>query len=543
MGALIPSSSSNNDVVRSTAPVTIIGGAVVDLPISSPEVDISHNSLSSANSVVSPTRQLDASDLLGNSEAAITSEDEVEPEFLATCTLPLSFASFNPLSSHRSPVASPALVPYSQTHPAISIEERPRTRRNTPNHLSSTSDSALRRSPLERRREVDAGPVFDEDAPEDEGMSTLPPLYEQVFRSPVDVQPMTSNLRTRNITYDDRDMVTLKYQGFWFHDGTWNASNVGDSGTLSSSNDPLANITFNFPEPAIAFYFFGIQRLRGGLYGICIDCSPNNPRFQTVDGLSTSDDGQNPPTVLFSKRFDTSAQHVIILRNENDTRIVPGGNSQIAIDRFVLEVPDDSAPVTSSSPLPSPTSTSDSGKSGPPIGAIVGAVGGFLLAVILIVVGLHYRHRRKRSLLAFAHEDVSTNPSEASFPDIVPYSVMHPSISKEERPKAGESNSTSQRPSSPTTSSGSASISAYLRFQRRERRRQREVDAAQIPERRREADAGPVPLDDERSTLPPLYEEVFQAYGNCEAGPSSRPPSGEVPHPGSTAATVQGTEK
>ncbi|KAJ8084853.1 hypothetical protein PM082_003630 [Marasmius tenuissimus] len=235
MGALIPSSSSNNDVVRSTAPVTIIGGAVggsvlaiilIIVGVScwcrkrardvvaqdrllssgpshpSPEVDISHNSLSSANSVVSPTRQLDAFDLLGNSEAATTPRMRSNLSFSRRApsravidgprslrTPPrLSFARFNPLSNHRSPVPSPIPVPYSQTHPAISTEERQRAGRNAHNHLSTTSGSGLRRSPLERRREVDAGPVFDEDAPEDEGMSTLPPLYEQVFRSPVDVR-------------------------------------------------------------------------------------------------------------------------------------------------------------------------------------------------------------------------------------------------------------------------------------------------------------------------------------------------------------------
>ena len=56
---------------------------------------------------------------------------------------------------------------------------------------------------------------------------------------------MGSNLRTKNVTYDDRDQDNLKYGGFWFHEGTWNASNVDQSGTLSSSNDPNANITFS----------------------------------------------------------------------------------------------------------------------------------------------------------------------------------------------------------------------------------------------------------------------------------------------------------
>ncbi|KAL0061512.1 hypothetical protein AAF712_011655, partial [Marasmius tenuissimus] len=52
------------------------------------------------------------------------------------------------------------------------------------------------------------------------------------------------NLRTKNITYDDRDTKTLVYRKNWFHDGTWNASNVGQTGTLSSSNVPDASVTF-----------------------------------------------------------------------------------------------------------------------------------------------------------------------------------------------------------------------------------------------------------------------------------------------------------
>ncbi|KAK1233812.1 hypothetical protein PQX77_003011 [Marasmius sp. AFHP31] len=357
---------------------------------------------------------------------------------------------------------------------------------------------------------------------------------------------MTSNLRTKNITYDDRDTNNLKYGGFWFLDGTWNASNVGQTGTLSSSNDPDANITFTFPEPAIAFYLFGFRRSRGGLYGICIDCDVDKPNYQDIDALETTDNDNtlNPPVALFLKRFETPAQHVVILRNENDTRIAPGGNSQIAIDRFVLEVVDNpSAPTVT--PFGSPPSTSASRNSEPPIGVIIGGVGGgILLAVILILLGLYYcRRHHKRHQLALAHEDVNTDPSEAGFPTIFPYSVMHPSISKEERPKAGEPRRTPQRPPSPTTSSGSTAIVAYFRFRRRQRRErlQNEINAEQRPERRREADAGPVPLEDAESTLPPLYEHVFQA------GSSNRPPSGQ-PEPNGesqpmTAPVVQNTGK
>ncbi|KAL0061515.1 hypothetical protein AAF712_011658 [Marasmius tenuissimus] len=330
---------------------------------------------------------------------------------------------------------------------------------------------------------------------------------------------MASNPRTENITYDDRDTTNLKYGPKWFHDGTWNASSVDQSGTLTSANDLDANVTFNFPEPAIAFYYFGIKRSQGGLYGICIDCDPNKPDFQTIDAFNATDDGKNPPVVLFSKRFDPPAQHVVILRNQKDSR-GPKGNSQITIDRFVLEVVDNSP--TPAIPSPSPSLTSDTVKLGPPIGAIVGGtIGGFLLAIVMIVAGVYYWYRHRRQLVS-VHNNLNADDSEASFSTIVPYPVMHPSIPKEERIKAGQPNPTLQRPPSPTPSSGSTAIVAYFRFRRRGW--QRNIGAELRPEWRREADAGPIPAEDEESTLPPLYEQVFQA------GPSNRPPSNQEPN-------------
>ncbi|KAL0061516.1 hypothetical protein AAF712_011659 [Marasmius tenuissimus] len=334
---------------------------------------------------------------------------------------------------------------------------------------------------------------------------------------------MTSELRTKNITYDDRDTNNLKYGLSWFHDGIWNASNLNmdQIGTLSGSNDPNAYVTFNFPIPAIAFHYFGILRSRGGLYGICVDCDPNQPNLQDIDAFNITDDGQNPPVALFSKHFDTPAQHVVILKNKKDPRGVPAGNSQITIDRFVLEVVDDSpTPVTTQAPSPTPTNVL--GKAGPPVGAIVGgAIGGLLLAVILIISGLHYMRRYKRHQLAFAHENLDAREaSQASIPIIVPYTSTHPSLSKEERPKAGRSRRT-YRPPGPTPSSGSTTIVTDVRFRRRGR--QHEVDAERRPKRRREVDAGPIPPEHEESIPPPLYEQAFRA------GPSNSPPSDQEP--------------
>ncbi|KAK1217108.1 hypothetical protein PQX77_020254 [Marasmius sp. AFHP31] len=322
--------------------------------------------------------------------------------------------------------------------------------------------------------------------------------------------------RTKNITYDDRDVKNLEYNGYdWVLNGTWNAINVGRSGTLSSSRDPNATVTFNFPEPAVAFQYYGIPRSHGGLYGICIDCDPDNQHFQTIDGLNFSDDGKNPPIALFSKVFDTPAKHVVILRNQNDTRVQPRGNSQITVDRFVLEVIDDSpVPVT---PSPPPFPVSDLVKPGPPIGAVIGGAlgGGLMLAVVSTVIRVYWRRRRKHSnRIISTHDDINTNPSGPSLLTVFPYSQMHASITKEERPKTGslrppqppQPSQSSPRTTSATTSS--STIAAYFHFRRLERRR--------------EVDAGPVHLEEDS---PPLYEQVL------EAGASNLPlPSGQVPH-------------
>ncbi|KAF9559488.1 hypothetical protein CPC08DRAFT_708788 [Agrocybe pediades] len=167
---------------------------------------------------------------------------------------------------------------------------------------------------------------------------------------------MSSAVGLRNISFDDRD-VSLKYQGSWFNTGTYNATSVHQSGTLSSTNSVGASVTFTFPQPAVAFYYYGIKRSRGGNYSICVDCDPNNRVFLNIDGVNSTDDGQNPPVVLFSTAFPTPGVHEIILVNDEDSRF-PGGNSQITVDRFDLEIVDPNAvPTPSPSPVDHPTST------------------------------------------------------------------------------------------------------------------------------------------------------------------------------------------
>ncbi|KAF5330702.1 hypothetical protein D9619_005965 [Psilocybe cf. subviscida] len=138
--------------------------------------------------------------------------------------------------------------------------------------------------------------------------------------------------------YDDRSSE-FTYSGSWFTDGTWTASN-GQSGTLSSTNDQSASVKFTFPIAATEFRYYGMKRSNGGLYGICVDCDPNNPSFDTrIDAFDPTDNGQSPPSLLFSQKFSSPSVHVVIIHNEPDSRGQPSGNSQLTLDRFELDVP------------------------------------------------------------------------------------------------------------------------------------------------------------------------------------------------------------
>ncbi|KAK7040142.1 hypothetical protein VNI00_009948 [Paramarasmius palmivorus] len=90
--------------------------------------------------------------------------------------------------------------------------------------------------------------------------------------------------RYKNITFDDRDVEHLRYSDNWFLTGTYNASNVGETGTLASSNS-LATVTF---EPANGFFYYGMRRSGP-------DCDPEDQHFEDIDVSNRTDDGHNPP--------------------------------------------------------------------------------------------------------------------------------------------------------------------------------------------------------------------------------------------------------
>ncbi|KAJ4472434.1 hypothetical protein C8J55DRAFT_563189 [Lentinula edodes] len=216
-----------------------------------------------------------------------------------------------------------------------------------------------------------------------------------------------------NQTYDETDTTVLHYTGGWpSPQDAWNVSNTGD-GRILSSEDIRANVTFIFPTPANAVYYYGLPRCCGALYAICVDClSSKAPIFETIDAVNVTDVGNSPPIVLWSKTFDTPGIHEILLTNQNDSRF---GRSQITIDRFELQIPNTatssisgtlstasspSSVVTSSIPETSSNISSTfpvaNAKPPPPIGAIIGGVVGALVLIGFIIIMWVFRQRRQR---------------------------------------------------------------------------------------------------------------------------------------------------
>ncbi|KAF5353432.1 hypothetical protein D9756_007769 [Leucocoprinus leucothites] len=335
---------------------------------------------------------------------------------------------------------------------------------------------------------------------------------------------------TRNISFDDTDTALVYSPGGFWNRGTWNASSTGQSGTLSTSNVLFdANITFTFPQAAVGFYYYGIRRARGASYGICVDCDQNALSFETIDAVNITDDGKNPPVVLYSVHFDSPGAHRIILRNQPDTRF-PNNNSQITVDRFEIEVIDPNAPslvtiTASGSPNPTSSSTSTSSSpsanssSNPNIGAIVGGVIGGLAAILLALSLWYCRWRSKRSV----HRDTIGTEGFDPTPAVLPsQSLANPSSTMSEIPTTSTMNAANAKgrhirgviqsthhgsgPSfgssnwtMPTTSSG---------LQRAETAQRREIDAGAVN-------------DIDHDTLPPEYDQVFRRASQSTS--SSRP--------------------
>jgi len=244
-------------------------------------------------------------------------------------------------------------------------------------------------------------------------------------------------------------------------------------------------------------------------------------------------------------RFKTPGIHEIIIRNENDTSVIPGGNSQLTIDGIDLEVADTSVTTSSDSsstmtsiasvassvassgssspsssvstpPLSADSSSSPSQSSSshsPSIGAIVGGAlgGGFVLVfVLLFLFWFRLKQRRKAPTGNLGPSSVFIPPPQTSslppplFSSIsttatppTQNSIIIPSTNAQypgrygyaPRPRKG-AQGYFPNPLPSEVSSGSTS---------------QPPSSTQV---RREQDAGPLPAD-LGATLPPEYSQVF----------------------------------
>jgi hypothetical protein len=285
-----------------------------------------------------------------------------------------------------------------------------------------------------------------------------------------------------NVTYDDRDSV-FKYSPGWFLTGTYNATSVGQTGTLASSDITSGvNVTFVFPAPATEFFYFGIKRCCGAAYLICVDCDPNDRQFVPINAVDPTDDGQNPPVVLYSQKFSVAGVHEVILMNQPDLAF--GGKSQITLDRFELTVPDPGAATASSTLLSSPSSTpttnvgalakSSSSTTSRYLAPILGGIlGGLATLLLVIVIWLLVRRRSRR-----------------------------PVYNEEQASSDNQAQSLWRSPSTLTTLTAPTTISA--------RTSRRELDAGRIDN---------YPEPDE--VLPPEYGQVFNTDRRAPSSVSS----------------------
>ncbi|KAK7040158.1 hypothetical protein VNI00_009964 [Paramarasmius palmivorus] len=315
-------------------------------------------------------------------------------------------------------------------------------------------------------------------------------------------------MSTRRIAFGDRDPL-LNYTTDWYQ-GYYNATSVHESGTLASANSLAARVTFDFPEPAVGFYYYGILRSGGGSYGICFDCNPDTPNYETIDGVNRTDNGQNPPVVLYSRTFSTPELHRVILTNRRDDRFA-NGTSQITLARFELEVPvngpQSSSQGTSSSLETSPssvTSTPANPSRSRNIGAIAGGVLGGCAGLLALLAMLCIWLRRRRRCTE-AQRPSLRESGIRSTPGINPYAISYSEAALRDpigkrsglkphhtSPSSFDGSSQQHSPSDPDTS---MSIPVAMQWS------YREASTGRVEEQD----------DDGTSILPPDYEQVFRS--------------------------------
>ncbi|KAK0498990.1 hypothetical protein EDD18DRAFT_1460990 [Armillaria luteobubalina] len=332
-----------------------------------------------------------------------------------------------------------------------------------------------------------------------------------------------------NVTIDNTvisDNLTYLPVETWTNNATYNASHTGETRTLSFTKDPTGNVTFIFPEAANAFYYYGIRPCCGGLYAICIDCDFDSPtgRYESIDAINAiniSEDGRNPPVVLYSKTFDTPGVHKVTLSNQQDTRF-PGGNSQLTVDRFVLQVPNDA-----------PGASQSSTTSKAPIGATVGGILAGIAAISLcfiIWLSMRRRHHTRHGNQP-EHNDTNTSfyaiPYEYS-PFIIPGPRTKTSTAYVARADVTSDSTSRKRNRTPVVAGASVSNSESLGHTHPSSSRM--ASSERLP--RRETDAGRIDFDDDDDdlrTLPPEYEDIFRGGQSVARRLSHRLPTRPEP--------------
>jgi len=262
--------------------------------------------------------------------------------------------------------------------------------------------------------------------------------------------------------------------------------------------------------------------------------------------------------VLFSKHFNTPGIHEIIIRNENDTRVIPGGNSQLTIDRIVLEIAaDDTSIATPSSSsvstlsisgssllypsqstsvsvsasslvagasLVASISASVSASSSPsdsqaisphpsPIGSIVGGALGGGVVVVLICLFLFWNRLRRRRKASTANTGASSSAGPVHPSSLPPSTTVAP-------PMAMAHNSTTlltrfvQYPAryGYALRPGKGAQDYFLPSSMSSHLEPSSSHPPPPPSSSRgrwEQAAGPLPVGTEEPTLPPEYNQVF----------------------------------
>ncbi|KAF5327609.1 hypothetical protein D9619_004805 [Psilocybe cf. subviscida] len=194
--------------------------------------------------------------------------------------------------------------------------------------------------------------------------------------------------------YDDSSSEFV-YSGSWLRTGTWSTSD-GQRGTVSSTSEIGATVSFTFPVPAIAFRFYGLKSSRGAYYGVCVDCNPSAPQYTFVSAYNATDNGSSPPVYFYHHSWLGPGIHSVTVINQSDRRGIPSGNSVLALDRFELDVPV-VLPTTSPSQTPSSAAASQSqaqqttlsagdgggGGNSPPVTTQVVSQGGGLTTLVI----------------------------------------------------------------------------------------------------------------------------------------------------------------